>query len=625
MRHASFLPLVAFLTAWAIYIPAPSYCRAGQAKIPVPALEKQEKARKFIHKIFADDYTRAAKALADRRPLAVALRADAKNAKESDALYFTLLSEAAEVAAGAGDAAMAFEIVAEIAQTFAIDAVALKSAVLVKAGKTVSEPEVFLRLTEAALSVMEAAMAVDDFTTATQLREAATVTVSKAKSKDLQSKLDRLGRVLEGQEAQFAKVKRHFDKLNANPKDADANLAVGKYLCLGKGQWANGLPLLLLGNDAGLQDLARRDLASPQKMADLLLLADAYWDLSDNEMDPAKLSLQKRAAYWYGIAYPELAGLNKIKVEKRLAAAGLNLPLTKVAVGLLKTFQGHTRQVQSADISRDGKFIVSGGDDDDLRFWEVATGKEIKTFKGHTNQVWSVNFSPDGKYIISTGEDQSVRLWDVATGKELNTFAGHTAIVNRVVFTPDGKRVVSVSDDHSVRLWDIDMGKEIMQFVGHQKAVWGAAFTKDGSQLVTVGEDNLAIVWDVKTAKALQKYHGHTDIVFSVAVSPDGKFAVSGGGEKVLHLWELETGKEVRKFEGHTANVFSVAFSPDGKRILSSGADHTIRLWDTGTARQLHLFDGHTDDVGCAVFSADGRYAVSGSLDMTVRLWGLPK
>jgi hypothetical protein len=625
MRPASFLPLVAILTAWAIHISASSYCHAGQAKLPVPEFEKQEKARKFIHKIFADDYARAAKALADRRPLAVALRAEAKNAKDSEALYFTLLSEAAEVAAGAGDAAMAFEIVAQIAQTFAIDAVALKSTVLVKASKTVSEPDVFLRLTEAALSVMEAALAVDDFATANVLREAATVTVSKAQSKDLQTKLNRLGKVLEGQEAQFAKVKPHFDKLKSNPKDADANLAVGKYLCLGKGQWDKGLPRLLLGNDAGLQDLARRDLAGPTKVADHLLLGDDYWDLSDNEMDPAKLSLQKRAAHWYGLAYPELAGINKIKVEKRLAAAGLNLPQANVAVGLLKTFKGHTRQVQSADISRDGKFIVSGGDDDDLRFWDIATGKEIKTFKGHTNQVWSVNFSPDGKYIVSTGEDQSVRLWDVANVKEQKTFAGHTAIVNRVIFTPDGKRALSVSDDHSVRLWDIDMGKEIMQFAGHQKAVWGASFTKDGSQLVTAGEDNLAIVWDVKTAKALQKYHGHTDIVFTVAVSPDGKFAVSGGGDKVLHLWELETGKEVRRFEGHTANVFAVAFSPDGKRILSSGADRTIRLWDTGTARQLHLFEGHTDDVGSVVFSADGRYAVSGSLDTTVRLWGLPK
>src|SRR5207249_12326694 len=116
-------------------------------------------------------------------------------------------------------------------------------------------------------------------------------------------------------------------------------------------------------------------------------------DLSENAKDPARLALQKRAAHWYGLAFPELAGLNKVKVEKRLQAAGLVLPVGKVPVGLVKTFQGHTRAVQTADIARDGKYIVSGGDDDDLRLWDVGTGKEVKTFKGHTQPDGSVAFS----------------------------------------------------------------------------------------------------------------------------------------------------------------------------------------------------------------------------------------
>jgi Tol biopolymer transport system component len=625
MRRTPLLPLALFLAAAALFPASPTLTAAGPNKLPVPEPDKLEKARKFIHHKFAEDYVRAAKALADRRPLAVALQAEARNAKDSDAVYYTILHEAAEVAAQAGDAALAFEAIAEISQTFAVDPVALKAAVLVKACQTVSEPEVFLRLTTAALAVMDTAMAADDFATAASLRDAATTTIAKTQSKELHARLQRSTKILDGLQAEFDKVKPHLATLKANPKDAAANLAVGKYLCLGKGQWDKGLPLLLLGNDSSLKDLAQRDLANPAKPAEQLALGDAYWDLSENAKDPAQLALQKRAAHWYGQAYPELAGINKTKIEKRLQSAGLELPAAKVAVGLLKTFQGHTRQVQSADISRDNKFIISGGDDDDLRFWDVATGKEIKTFKGHTMQVWSVCFSPDGKYILSTGEDQSVRLWDVAAAKELKVFNGHTVIVNRVIFSPDGKRAVSVSDDHTVRLWDIDTGKEVMQFTGHQKPVWGASFSKDGSKLVTSGEDNVAIVWDAKTGKELQRYSGHTDIVFTVAVSPDGKHVVSAGRDGVLHLWELETGKEVRKFEGHTGTVYSVAFAPDGKRILSAGEDKAVRLWDVNTAKQTHTFEGHTDEVGSVAFSADGRYAVSAGIDMTVRLWGLPK
>jgi WD40 repeat protein len=625
MRCTRLLPAVGCLAAALLYLSMAALPTAAQNKQPVPETDRQAKARTFLHKIFAEDYAKAAKSLADRRLLAAMLRAEAKNATDSDALYFTVLSEAAELAAHAGDVGLAFEIVADIGASFVIDATAMKAAVLAKAAQTASEMEVFLRLSEAALALLEAAVDRDDFATAAQLRDTAGTTVAKTQNKQLQARLQRWTGALEKLQPEYDMVKPHFAKLKTNPKDPAANLAVGKYLCLGKGQWEKGLPLLLLCDDDGLRDVAQRDLAGPARETDRLALGDAYWDLSQSATDPARFSLQKRAAHWYGLAYAELAGINKIKVEKRLQAAGLDLPARKIVVGLVKTFLGHTRQVQSADISRESNFIVSGGDDDELRLWDAISGKEIKTFKGHSNQVWSVAFSPDGNYVLSSGEDQSVRLWDVAKAKEIKCFTGHSAVVNRVIFTPEGKRALSVSDDHSARLWDIDTGKEVMQFTGHQKPVWGASFTRDGSKLVSSGEDNLAIVWDMKTGKEVQRYGGHSDIVFSVAVSPDAKWVVSAGGDKVLHLWELETGKEVRLFEGHTGTVFSVAFSPDGKRILSSGQDQSVRLWDAHTAKQIHLFEGHTDEVGSVVFSADGRYAVSASMDMTVRLWGLPK
>src|SRR5207249_3589921 len=107
---------------------------------------------------------------------------------------------------------------------------------------------------------------------------------------------------------------------------------------------------LVLGNDSELRALAQRDLRKPGKASDQLALGDAWWDLADKLQDPAQRNLQRRAAYWYGLAYPELTGISKVKVEKRYQALGLEAPLPKVPVGLIRTFTGHTRGVQSAAI-----------------------------------------------------------------------------------------------------------------------------------------------------------------------------------------------------------------------------------------------------------------------------------
>jgi WD40 repeat protein len=69
--------------------------------------------------------------------------------------------------------------------------------------------------------------------------------------------------------------------------------------------------------------------------------------------------------------------------------------------------------------SPDGKTLASASDDNTVKLWDAATGKERATLRGHTNQVLSVAFSPDGKTLASgAGYPGEIKLWDVATGKE---------------------------------------------------------------------------------------------------------------------------------------------------------------------------------------------------------------
>ena len=118
--------------------------------------------------------------------------------------------------------------------------------------------------------------------------------------------------------------------------------------------------------------------------------------------------------------------------EKLVPASGKQRPEIFVQTG-------HSSNVSSIDFSPDGKYLVSGSSDKNIKLWEVETGREIRTFVAN-DMVDSVAFSPDGKSLLSLESKGAVKLWDVKTGKEIRTLrkGGKPLIAGAVALSPDG-------------------------------------------------------------------------------------------------------------------------------------------------------------------------------------------
>jgi WD40 repeat protein len=352
------------------------------------------------------------------------------------------------------------------------------------------------------------------------------------------------------------------------------------------------------------------------------------WEVSTGKEER---TLEAHGRPFGDLASPTVTSLAYSADGKRLASAGRDkaVKVWDAARGSLEhTLTGHTSAPTQAQFSADGTRLVSAGKE--VKVWDVsmstkdrqAGGRELVTLPWDgLIELSGVVFRPDGRYLASGGLDQTVRIWEVATGHEVRALRGHTQAVMHLAYSPDGKRLATASWDGTVKVWDAEAEQESRALHLPSSEASGVALSPDWRR-AAFGElnGNGIEAWDSQTGRTVRR-RDHLSEVTALAFSPDGRRVVSGGFDRLLKVWDTATWEELHNLEGHGDSVLSVAFHPDGRHFASGSEDKSVRLWDVDTGREVRRFVGHTDAVSGVAFSPDGRLLASTSNDTTARIW----
>jgi WD40 repeat protein len=281
-----------------------------------------------------------------------------------------------------------------------------------------------------------------------------------------------------------------------------------------------------------------------------------------------------------------------------------------------------------------------------IRFWDVATGREVVEHRGHRSAIRALAVSRVDGTVFTGGLDGTIRQWDPSSGRELAIIAELSEPADSWALAPDASSLVAFTSTR-LELWSVAERREDRRLPRTTKdgPVWPVSvrpviWSPDGKTFAAEGR-----IRDVATGRVLVTFRtrngqdASTRGWFPISYSPDGKTVISDWGEE-LSFWDVASGKElgpaVRLDEKPRSRA--AALSPDGRLVALGGIvfptvpegillDPTIRVYELSTGRAVATMKGHEETTLGLAFSPDGRLLASGSggpywaNDCTVRIW----
>jgi len=299
--------------------------RVLYGKAPIPSAPNLKVARDLLRELYQETYADA-KSEQERLKLARKMLDRLSDLGGDLPGQYALLEVVKQIAIRAGDVEVALNATDHMTSRFELDDNTLLDT-FEKVVRTAKHGRSQARLFEEADDTFDDFVLAEDYRAAERLSQLAVSAANKSDDEDAVEKYTARRHWASEAKALQKAAEAGLIALETNPQDPRANGDVGKFLCLIKGDWANGLVILAHGNDRSLKRLAEMELGDLSDSIRRLELADIWWREAASSKPALQETMQSRAKHWYEQALPGLpAGLVRIRVERRINEIGKNQP-----------------------------------------------------------------------------------------------------------------------------------------------------------------------------------------------------------------------------------------------------------------------------------------------------------
>ncbi|TMW58532.1 hypothetical protein Poli38472_010091 [Pythium oligandrum] len=225
---------------------------------------------------------------------------------------------------------------------------------------------------------------------------------------------------------------------------------------------------------------------------------------------------------------------------------GWELPVTAKKPTKMKLtfgYSAHAECIKSVSLmtAKEGKTLISGGNDEMIKIYNVNKRVEVGTLMEHKGAVTCLEFFGQS-HMLSGSADNSICIWRTSDWNCLHILGGHKAEITSMAVHPSGKLAFSVARDRTLRMWNLVKGR-IAYIRRLEKEASSVVMSQSGSRYaLSFGSD--VSVFSSANAEVVGMLE-HSDKVHAAVFATD-EYVVCGGEDKCIYVWKA-TGSLVAK------------------------------------------------------------------------------